>query len=152
MVGHRFVIEQLRQQSPCGDVSQRKALVLLSDGGDNGSFTTLDEVLQTAQQSAATIYCIGIYDQHQKDKNPGVLKQIAKLTGGEAYFPQYRKDLYQIWPRVAGAIRAQYTIGYRSSNSARDGAYRKVKITAVDKRGKQLHVRSRPGYFASTSN
>ena len=131
---------------------QRKALVLLSDGGDNASFTKLDEVLQMAQQSAATIYCIGIYDEYQKDKNPGVLKQIAKVTGGEAYFPHGNLDLYKIWPRIAGAIRGQYTIGYRSSNSARDGGYRKVKITAVDKRGKQLDVRSRPGYFAPTTN
>ncbi len=131
---------------------QRKALVVLSDGGDNASLIKLDEVLQMAQQSGATIYCIGIYDEYQKDKNPGVLKQIAKVTGGEAYFPQGNLDLYKIWPRIAGAIRGQYTIGYRSSNGAKDGGFRKVKITAVDKRGKQLDVRSRPGYTASATN
>jgi Ca-activated chloride channel homolog len=131
---------------------QRKALVLLSDGGDNASVTRLDTVLQMAQQSGATIYCIGIYDLYQKDKNPGVLRQIAKVTGGEAYFPKNRPDLYKIWPEIAGSIRGQYTIGYRSSNVARDGAYRKVKFIAVDKRGKPLDVRSRPGYFAPATN
>src|SRR5438132_10196025 len=109
---------------------QRKALVLLSDGGDNSSVTKLDDALRMAQQSSATIYCIGIYDVYQKDRNPGVLKRIAKVTGGEAYFPNSLRDLQEVWPRIAGAIRGQYTIGYVSSNPVQDGSYRKVKITA----------------------
>jgi VWFA-related protein len=129
---------------------QRKALVLLSDGADNASSITLDKILRIAEQSSATIYCIGIYDPYQKDRNPGVLKQLAKLTGGEAYFPQRVSDLREVWPRIAGSIRGQYTIGYLPSNTARDGAYRKVKITAIDKRGKSLDVRTRTGYFAGS--
>jgi Ca-activated chloride channel family protein len=128
---------------------QRKALVVLSDGGDNSSVTKLDDALRMAQQSSATIYCIGIYDPSEKDRNPGVLKRIAKITGGEAYFPDSLRDLHDVWPRIAGAIRGQYTIGYVSSNPARDGSYRKVKITAAGKRGKLLDVRSRPGYISS---
>lgn len=127
---------------------QRKALVLLSDGGDNASFSSLDDVLRLAQRSSATIYCIGIYDPHQNDKNPKVLRQIAKLTGGEAYFPERPRNLRQIWPKIAGALRGQYTIGYLSTNAARNGSYRNVKITAVDSRGKSLDVRTRPGYLA----
>src|SRR5438552_3044755 len=72
---------------------QRKALVLLSDGGDNASVLKIDEVLHMAQQSSATIYCIGIYDPFAKDKNPGILKKIAKVTGGESYFPTASADL-----------------------------------------------------------
>ena len=53
------------------------------------------------------IYCIGIYDLHEKERNPGVLKKIAKATGGEAYFPSAPASLGTIWPRIAGAIRAQ---------------------------------------------
>ncbi|HYR92048.1 MAG TPA: VWA domain-containing protein [Terriglobia bacterium] len=127
---------------------QRKALVLLSDGGDNASYDTLDDVLRLAQHSSATIYCIGIYDPQQNDKNPKVLRQIAKLTGGEAFFPQRAANLKQIWPRIAGALRGQYTIGYLSTTTLRNGAYRAVKITAVDSRGKSLDVRARPGYLA----
>ena len=127
---------------------QRKALVLLSDGGDNASLAKLDDVLRTAQQSSATIYCIGIYDLYQKDRNPSVLKKIAKVTGGEAYFPTSLASLHSIWPRLAGAIRGQYTIGYVSSNASRDGGYRKVKITAAAKR-KLLDVRTRPGYVGA---
>ena len=128
---------------------QRKALVLLSDGGDNASAASLDQVLRKAQQSSATIYCIGIYDTFAKDKNPGVLKKIAKVTGGESYFPTTSADLREIWPRIAGAIRGQYTIAYISSNLTHDGSYRTVKITAKDKRGKTLEVRTRPGYFGA---
>jgi Ca-activated chloride channel family protein len=128
---------------------QRKALVLLSDGGDNASVLKLEEVLRMAQQSSATIFCIGIYDPFAKDKNPGVLKKIAKVTGGESYFPTNPSDLQDIWRRIAGSIRAQYTIAYISSNPTRDGSYRNVKMTASGKRSKSLEVRSRPGYFAA---
>jgi Ca-activated chloride channel family protein len=130
---------------------QRKALVLLSDGGDNASVAKLDDVLRMAQQSSATIYCIGIYDPFARDKNPSVLKKIAKITGGEAYFPTTTSDLHEVWPRIAGEIRGQYTIGYVSTNAAKDGTYRSVKITATNKRGKALEVRSRPGYLASVN-
>ena len=128
---------------------QRKALVLLSDGGDNASVARLDDVLRMAQQSSATIYCIGIYDPFAKDKNPSVLRKIAKVTGGESYFPTTSSDLHEVWPRIAGTIRGQYTIGYVSTNPVRDGSYRSVKITAGNKRGKALEVRSRPGYLAA---
>jgi Ca-activated chloride channel family protein len=128
---------------------QRKALVLLSDGGDNASLMKLEEVLRVAQQSSATIFCIGIYDPFAKDKNPGVLKRIAKVTGGESYFPNNPADLPDIWRRIAGSIRAQYTLGYISTNAERDGSYRNVKISANGKRNKAFEVRSRPGYIAA---
>jgi len=128
---------------------QRKALVLLSDGGDNASVAKLDEVLRMAQQSSATIYCIGIYDPFAKDKDPGVLKKIAKVTGAESYFPANTGDLQDIWRRIAGSIRSQYTLAYVSSNPSRNGSYRNVKITATGKRGKTLEVRSRQGYYAA---
>src|SRR5262245_45471818 len=107
---------------------QRKAVVLLSDGGDNASTANHDEVFLLAAQSSAAIYCIGIYDPFQKDRNPAVLKRIAKVTGGEAHFPNTLESLRSIWPRIANAIRSQYTIGYVSSNPAQDGGYRKVKL------------------------
>jgi Ca-activated chloride channel family protein len=128
---------------------QRKSIVLLSDGGDNASVTKLDDVLRLAQQSSATIYCIGIYDPFQKDRNPSILKKIAQVTGGEAYFPN-NTSLQTVWPRIASAIRGQYTIGYVSSNPATNGGYRRVKITAV-RRGRLLDVRTRPGYMAGKS-
>jgi Ca-activated chloride channel family protein len=130
---------------------QRKALVVLSDGGDNASRAKLDDVLRMAQQSSATIYCIGIYDPNQKDRDPAVLKKIAKATGGESYFPKSLSELRTIWPRIADAIRGQYTIGYISANQTHDGTFRKVKIVAVGKRGKILDVRTRAGYVSSSA-
>jgi len=126
---------------------QKKALVVLSDGGDNASRQTLSDVSKLVETSRATIYTIGIYDTWQRDKNPKVLRELSKLTGGESYVLHNVKDLTRIWRQIAGGIRSQYTVGYTSSNTARDGAFRKVKIVAV-KDGKQLEVRTRPGYAA----
>src|SRR4029450_8946858 len=108
----------------------RKVLVLMSDGGDNASRLRLDEVVELAQRSRATIYTIGIYDEDEMDRNPRVLRRIAELSGGRVYFPASLSDLNRISREIAGEIRNQYTIGYRSSNTNRDGKNRKVKITA----------------------
>jgi VWFA-related protein len=126
---------------------QKKALVLLSDGGDNASHLGLKEVIPMAERSSATIYTIGIYDENDRDRNPKVLHQLAKLTGGESYTPRGEYELSEIWHRIAGGIRSQYTLGYVSTNPARDGTFRNVKISVSDKRGKPLEVRTRSGYL-----
>jgi VWFA-related protein len=126
----------------------RKALVVLSDGGDNASRSRLDEVLQIARRSSATIYTIGIYDDTDRDRNPAVLRQIAELSGGRAYFPGSLNDLEKVWRDIAGGIRSQYTIGYHSSNPNRDGKFRRVKITASRNDSQALRVAARDGYLA----
>ena len=126
----------------------RKALVVLSDGGDNASRRSLDEVLLHAQQSNATIYTIGIYDEVDRDKDPRTLRKIAGLSGGRAYFPRALEDLEQVWRDIAGGIRNQYTVAYHSSNPTRDGAFRKVRITAGRNGKRDLRVAARDGYFA----
>src|SRR5579884_441000 len=127
---------------------QKKALVLLSDGGDNASHVGLRDVIAMSERSSATIYTIGIYDVNDPDRNPKVLKQLAKLSGGETYIPHGTYELRDIWRHIAGGIRSQYTIGYVSTNAARDGKFRNVKVSAVDNRRKALQVRTRPGYLA----
>jgi VWFA-related protein len=131
-----------------GGTRDRKALVVLSDGGDNASRRGLDDVLQIAQRSSATIYTIGIYDDTDLDRNPRVLRKIAQLSGGRAYFPDSINDLEQVWRDIAGGIRSQYTIGYFSSNPNRDGMFRKVKITVSRNGGRDLRVTTRDGYLA----
>jgi len=126
----------------------RRALVVLSDGGDNASRHQLDDVLKLAQQSGATIYAIGIYDETDRDRNPGALKKIAASSGGRAYFPASLGDLDRVWRGVADGIRGLYTIGYYSSNHRRDGAFRRVDITAGHHGGKGLRVTTRSGYRA----
>jgi Ca-activated chloride channel family protein len=127
---------------------ERKALVVLSDGGDNASHRPLDEVLQMARRSNATIYTIGIYDDSDLDRNPGVLRKIAELSGGRAYFPDSLNDLEQVWRDIAGGIRHQYTIGYHSTNPARDGRFRNVRVTANRNGRQRLRVTTREGYLA----
>jgi len=130
----------------------RKALVVLSDGGDNASRHSLNGLLEIAQQSSATIYTIGIYDDSDMDRNPRVLRKIAALSGGRAYFPDSLDDLEQVWRDIAGGIRNQYTIGYFSRNPNRDGTFRKVKITARLNGGRGLRVTTRDGYLAPATN
>jgi Ca-activated chloride channel homolog len=125
---------------------QRKALVILSDGGDTSSRLNLDGTLDLIRKSNATIHTIGIYDSHDADRNPDVLKKIAKSAGGEAYIPHGVNELSQVWAKIAGDLRGQYTIGYYSKNTARDGKLRKVKIVATGNDGKPLRVRTREGY------
>lgn len=125
---------------------ERKALVVLSDGGDNASRRRLDDVLEMAQRSSATIYAIGIYDELDRDQNPGVLRRLARVTGGRAYFPARPGDLVQVWRDIAGGIRSQYTIGYYSTDHRRDGQFRPVTITAGRHTGRGLRVTTRPGY------
>jgi Ca-activated chloride channel homolog len=127
----------------------RKALVILSDGGDNASAADLDDIVPIMRQSAATLFTMGFYDASDKDRNPKVLRQLSELTGGESYVPRNAEELHNIWRRIGGRIRSQYTLGYVSTNPARDGLFRNVRITVVDKNGKPLKVRTRAGYVAS---
>ena len=130
---------------------QRKALVVLSDGGDNASGASEKDVLKLAEESNATIYTIEIEDPDDKDQNPKVLEDLSKLTAGESYRAKSLDELPGIWQKIAGGIRDQYTIGYISKNRAHDGAFRNVKVIATGKDGKELRVRARKGYVAGSS-
>lgn len=127
---------------------QRKALVIISDGGDNASGATESSVRTLAEQSSATIYAIQIEDPDDKDQNPKALQELAKITAGEAYRAKTVEELPNIWRKIAGGIRSQYTIGYVSTNRSHDETFRNVKVIATDKDGKPLHVRARKGYIA----
>ena len=135
-------LERLRTGS-----RDKRALILISDGGDNASSSGLQEVLRMAALSSAIIYTIGVFDANDPDRNPGILKQLAKATGGEAYFPTEPAGIAEVCARIALDIRQHYTIGYASSNEARDGAYRSVRLVAR-KADKKLAVRVRAGYIA----
>ncbi len=125
----------------------RKVLVVISDGGDNASQATLDRVLARARESSAAIYTIGIYDDDDLDRNPGVLKSLAHTTGGERFLPRSSGALLQVCERIAREIRAGYTIGYEPPD--RDGAYHRVRVQVAPSPARRLNVRTRPGYFAA---
>ncbi|MCU1386029.1 MAG: hypothetical protein JWL71_4726 [Acidobacteria bacterium] len=125
----------------------RKVLIVISDGGDNASTATQDAVLARARASDAAIYTIGIFDPDDMDRNPGVLKALARETGGERFLPRSAGELVAACERIAREIRGGYTIGYVPP--ARDGAYHRVKVEIDPSASRRLNVRTRPGYFAA---
>jgi len=124
----------------------RKALIVISDGGDNASRATLDQVLTQSRKSNAAIYTIGMYDEFGVDKNSGALKALAKATGGERYEPNSPGKVLQVCERIARELRSGYTIGYVPPD--RDGQFHRVRV-AVEPATQRLDIRTRPGYFAS---
>ena len=93
----------------------------------------------------------GIYDEGDEDSNPSVLKRLAKVTGGEAYFPESSKDIVSICEKIARNIRNQYTLAYVPNVTATDGNYRNVVVKASAPGHGRLTVRTRPGYFMSSA-
>jgi VWFA-related protein len=126
----------------------KKVLIVISDGGDNASKQKLEPVLAMAKRSDATIYSIGIFDEQDADRNPGVLRRFAEETGGETFLPESVKDVVPVCERIARDIRSQYTLAYLPTNSAQDGAYRVVQTRAGATGRGRLSVRTRSGYFA----
>ena len=133
----------------------RKVVVLYTDGGDTRSSLSLGELMNLLKASDATVYAIGALE-HQPDsvRSPQrkILEQIAGATGGAAFFPGKIGDLDRIYERVVGEVRAQYTIGYVSTNESTDGAWRKVEIKITRADAKNLRVRARKGYYAQSAH
>ncbi len=130
---------------------EKKVLIVISDGGDNASSHTLAEVLNMSHQSNALVYAIGVFDDQDPDRNPGVLKRLAQATGGEAFFPRQLSEVVAICERIAQDIRHQYTIGYFSNNAAaKPGAYRVIRVAAAPAGKRKLVVRTRAGYIAAS--
>jgi Ca-activated chloride channel family protein len=136
-------LERLKQGS-----RDKKVLVVISDGGDNASKHTLPEILSLLGKPDAIIYTVGIFDPDDTDRNPRVLAQLAKNTGGEAFLPESLKEVLPICERIARDIRNQYTIAYVPTNKKRDGTYRAIQVKARAQGNKHLLVRTRTGYFA----
>lgn len=126
----------------------KKAVVVFSDGADNASKHSFRETLAAAQRSQATIYSIGIYESTSEDRDPKSLTELSRATGGEAVFPQSIDEVEAVCKHFARTIRTQYTLGYSPSNTAKDGSYRVLRVTASAPNLSKLTVRTREGYFA----
>ncbi|PYX96450.1 MAG: VWA domain-containing protein, partial [Acidobacteria bacterium] len=114
-----------------------------SDGADNASVHTKAQILQAATQSDAIIYALGIYEPDDPDKNPHVLSELAKASGGEAFFPDSLREVVPICERIAREIRNQYTISYLPTNQTQDGTYRAIEVHAASASGGHLRVTTR---------
>jgi VWFA-related protein len=131
-----------------GRAAQKKVLLVISDGADNASRTTLDEVLTLARHGDAVIYSVGLFDPLERHGGRNVLRQLARETGGLSFFPQEPGDLVSILERVALEIRSGYTIGYHTANAALDGSYRRLRVVVRPPPGTRVDVRARDGYLA----
>ena len=125
----------------------RRVLVVVSDGGDNASSHTLDEVLAYARRTNAVIYGVILADPDDLDAKPGVLKKLAGETGGTAFSPKGSQEMTSIFTRIALEMRSGYTIGFSPPVAAQPG-YRTIRVTVDDAEHHQLTARTRGGYDA----
>jgi len=161
------LIERIRQQKATGMTALydaigvyldgasgqdgRKIMLLYTDGGDTGSSIRFGELLDLLKASDVTVYTIGELEHQSlagRDRARTILQSISEATGGQAFFPSSVKDLDQMYGRVLAEIRAQYTMGYLSTNDRADGSWRRVELRIARKDGRDLRTRSRKGYFA----
>ncbi len=119
----------------------RKAIVILSDGEDTTSKFDMGKAMIAAQRSDAVIYSIS------NSGNPKTLRVMSEDTGGAFFKIKQTGDYEKIFDQIALELRTQYSIAYHSSNPARDGKFRRIKIVAQND---NLHVRARKGYYAPT--
>ena len=157
------LVERIRQRKASGDTALydaiatylhsaseqdgRKIMLLYTDGGDTRSSVPFHELIDLLKASDVTVYAIGeLEHQSASARMPQrmVLQQIAEVTGGQAFFPTSVKELDGVYEKVVAQIRAQYTVGYLSTNEKRDGTWRKVDVKPLRK---DLRVRARKGYF-----
>ncbi|HYI92506.1 MAG TPA: VWA domain-containing protein [Bryobacteraceae bacterium] len=124
----------------------KKTLVLISDGGDNASNLSRDQIIQQAQLSLATVYTVGVWDSGDRDRNPGFLRELSRITGGESFVPDSMDQLVGICGKIAQDIRNRYTLGFVPSQSS-DGKPRKLKVVATSEDGKKYEVRTRSQYL-----
>ena len=126
---------------------QKHVLVVLSDGEDNASRHTEADMLERARDSDAIIYTVSSGSPRTGlAGDAGVLRDLAKITGGVAYFPDSDDEIIKSFDEIAGNIRRGYSIGYIPRNDAHDGAYRRVKVTVRAPGRSNLRVQSRDGY------
>jgi Ca-activated chloride channel family protein len=126
----------------------RKIMLVYTDGGDTRSSIAYHELIDLLKASDVTVYPIGELEHQSasgKSEQRMVLQQMAEVTGGQAFFPTSVKELDSVYDKVVAQIRAQYTVGYLSTNEKTDGTWRKVEVKVGRK---DLRPRSRRGYFA----
>ena len=126
----------------------KKVLIVVSDGGDNASKHKLAQMMTMTGQSDAIIYTVGVFDENDPDRNPRVLRQLARATGGEAFLPGSARDVVPICEQIARDIRNQYTVAFAPTNRKQDGTYRVIEVKAGAPGRERLTVRARAGYYA----
>ena len=134
----------------------RKALLIISDGGDNSSRYTESEIKKLVQEADVQIYAIGIFEQMgnrgrtpEELSGPSLLSELAEQTGGRHFPVDNLNELPDVAAKIGMELRNQYILGYTPTNQARDGKYRRVQVKLVQPRGlPALRAGWRLGYYA----
>ncbi len=136
------------------DQGGRKVLVIYTDGGDSSSTRTWTEAARLIKASDVLVYPIGFMANQGQGSARLVqqsrLNEMASLTGGLAVFPSNMKELDRMYSRISEEIHSQYTLGYVSTNAAKDGKWRRVDVRLKRPAASRPQVRTRQGYFAAS--
>jgi len=129
----------------------QKVLIMYTDGGDTRSTLTLSDVLDLLKASDVTVYVVG-YLEHQSSTAQTPMRmelsRFAQMTGGLALFPSNIKDVEKMYDKIEHEIAARYSLGYTSTDTRTDGAWRSVNIRLKRPDLKSAKLRTRDGYFA----
>ena len=134
----------------------RKAILLISDGGDNSSRYTESEIKNAVREADVQVYAIGILEPSasrgrtaEEMSGPGLLSELAEQTGGRAFHVENINELPDVAAKIGVELRNQYLLGYTPTNKAKDGRYRHVQVKLVQPRGlPPLKAYYRLGYYA----
>jgi Ca-activated chloride channel family protein len=142
--------ESTKVRAKSSEEVRREAIVVLSDGEDTTSLVSFEEVMELAKRSETSIYTIGLQPRDatfQKGFREAefVLRQFAQETGGRSFFVQKAEELSGVYGQIADELSSQYTVGYASKNSKRDGAWRKINVQVSRS---NVTTRTRRGYYA----
>lgn len=137
----------------------RKAIIILSDGGDNSSRYTESEIKNAVREADVQVYAIGIFEPiagrgrtAEELAGPGLLTELAEATGGRHFPVENINELPDVAAKIGIELRNQYVLGYTPSNQARDGKYRKVQVKLKQPRGlPPLRAFYRLGYYAPSN-
>lgn len=124
----------------------KKTLVVISDGGDNASEHSRKQMLDMVERIPATIYTIGLFSADDPDRDPGILKQLSKISGGEFYYPQSLADMIPVCRRIARDIRTRYTVGYIPPPQNGASELRHIHVTVSSKDHARLTTQTRTSY------
>ena len=127
---------------------QKRVIIVLSDGEDTASRYTRDEMFARVEASDAMIFAVGSGNRSTGEEgDPGVLRRLARLGGGSAFFPRNEREVVKHFEEIAANIRQGYTIGYASQDGHAVARYRRTQVTVRVPGRRGLNVRYRRGYF-----
>lgn len=129
----------------------KKTLIVISDGGDNASRNNRRNMLEDVASSLSTIYTIGLFNAGDADQDPAILKKLARISGGLAYFPDDAADMTAACRNIAKDIRTRYTIGY-APRTGREGLLRRIRVRVTAPGHETLIARTRLSYRYEASN